>query len=219
VSGIILRDPDAVVDRLMDLGWSVDELQDVVDAMVSARKDCTENDPPSAPGWMAWKSGTRRLREIGAEKGWEREVLDGVSWTRDMQRGIRIAVCNTNEHTAVFGGIPQHRVNRSRPATSKAVSCNQASFFDSILPSGIVPLSRIGPQPHRVVNWYLCVYDDGATVRAELSCPSSSDDGRFTSFYEQIHLPLADAGSASVEVFARSPDGPSNEFDITVTRK
>ena len=64
MSGKIFKNPIEVVNRLEELGVTRDELLEVVDAMVSARADCTSNDPPGAPGWSSWRMGTRRLREV-----------------------------------------------------------------------------------------------------------------------------------------------------------
>src|ERR1700732_4105873 len=55
---IFLDNPVEVVNRLDSLGWKREELLEVVDAMVRARYNCTDNDPSGAAGWMAWKDGT-----------------------------------------------------------------------------------------------------------------------------------------------------------------
>jgi uncharacterized protein YjiS (DUF1127 family) len=56
--------PIEVDNRLNDFGIQRDQLIEIVHAMVAAKAECTDNDPPSAPGWSSWRHGTRRAREI-----------------------------------------------------------------------------------------------------------------------------------------------------------
>ena len=67
---IFRTSPVEVTNRLDELGWRQDQLLEVVGAMVAARNSCTSNNPSSASGWMSWKEGMRRMREIGCPRGW-----------------------------------------------------------------------------------------------------------------------------------------------------
>src|SRR5437763_13241045 len=95
----LLKHPIEIVNRLETMGLKREDLLEVVGSMVAARNSCTENDPPSAPGWKAWCDGTRRLREIGTMHGWERDETDHISSMYDRKRGLKIAVCNTDDAT------------------------------------------------------------------------------------------------------------------------
>jgi hypothetical protein len=59
----IVKDPVEVGNRLEQLGVSKGKVIEVIEAMVSARADCTPNDPPGSHGWSSYRMGTRRLRE------------------------------------------------------------------------------------------------------------------------------------------------------------
>ncbi|PAV66197.1 hypothetical protein WR25_25306 [Diploscapter pachys] len=57
-------DPNDVERRLKTLGLTFEECVRVVNAMVAAFNGCTDNDPPTAAGWDAWRFGTRTFRDI-----------------------------------------------------------------------------------------------------------------------------------------------------------
>ncbi len=103
---LVVKNPIQVTNRLAELGWAVDELLEVVSAMVGARGSCTENHPASAAGWMSWAEGIRRLREIALPKGLVRADTDGIPWTADKKRAVRFAVQNTDDGTGIEGRTP-----------------------------------------------------------------------------------------------------------------
>jgi hypothetical protein len=53
-----------VTDALSGLGLSYDILSEAVLEGESARNSCTANDPPCAPGFVAWSNTVRALRDI-----------------------------------------------------------------------------------------------------------------------------------------------------------
>jgi hypothetical protein len=208
------RDHVDVRNRLAELGWKIEELLEVADAMVRARRSCTDNDPPSAPGWMSWKDGTRRLREIGRTKGLEKADIDQIPYVLDLKRHLRLAVSNADDGTGIENRVPQNQ-NKKGPGTDRAVNGNEGCLF-SDLPR--IPLSKIPPTPGIYVTWFLLVYSIGDTVRAELSCPVSFDGRYFTGFSERIIL-LGEGDDGGVSV-RRDPISPTEpEFDIPVSRK
>lgn len=219
MAAIYLDKPIDVGNRLEELGWTREELLEVADAMVRARRSCTDNDPSSAPGWMAWKEGTRRLREIGRSKGLQKAEFDQIPCVVDEKRKLRFSVTNTDDGTAIEDRTPQNR-SKKGPGTEHAANDNQGSLFDYLdKPEKIVPLSRAKPMPGIIVSWFLLTYCEGDEIRAELSCPISVDGGFFTDFYERIVLiGPADDDSGGVRRTAPDDDGGS-EYDIPVRRK
>lgn len=211
----LLTSPVEIGNRLEALGWSREQLLEVVDCMVSARNSCTENDPPTAPGWKSWCDGTRRLREIGALQGWERSEEDQISSAYDRKRGIKIAVCNTDDGTGIETSQPQNR-NKKGAATDRVISINQ-SVFSEILDQAL-SVAPISKDSSGGIYWYLCVYCEGDVFRAELSCPSVCEGGFFTAFSERIILVGGDADGSGVRKRHDAPDGDSG-FEIKVTRK
>src|SRR3984885_9995799 len=185
MSAKIVRKPIDVGNRLEELGIDRIKLRDIRDAMVSARADCTQNDPPSAPGWSSWRMGTRRLREVMLrEKHWEKDETDQISAVVNQKLRIRIAVANTDDATGleIEGHLPQNR-SKKGAATDRVIQANQGSFMDKLDASlTVVPLKGKTAPSGPIKTWYLCVYNEGDTVRSELSCPSGLDNGFFTDF-------------------------------------
>ena len=215
MAAIYVANPIEFGNRLEGLGWTRDELLEVVSAMVSARHSCTDNDPSSAPGWMSWKEGTRRLREIGRSKGLHKEEFDQIPCVFDLERKLQFSVTNTDDGTAIQNKTPQNRTKKG-PGTESAVTGNK-SLFDGLegLFENVTPISRMSPQPGIIVSWFLMVYCEGDQVQAKLSCPISVEGGFFADFHERIVLIGPDDDSGG---FRRHPDdGP--EFEIPVSRK
>jgi len=161
---------------------------------------------------MAWMEGTRRLREIFLSLGWERN--DDFRVYSVSKGSIRIAVCNTNDGTGMEFQQPKNR-NKKGPGTDLAVSLNQG-VFSVILEEAmnIVPPSS---SPEGISYWYLCVFCEDETVRAELSCPLEFENGFFTSFRDRIILIGGDDNNL-ITRRSQNPDGDS-DYGIVVTRK
>ena len=214
---IVRANPIEVANRLHQLGWRREQLLEIVGAMVAARNSCTENDPSSAPGWMAWKEGTRRLREIARPMGLEKDETGQIPSVIDLRRGLKFAVSNTDDGTGIEDRIPQNR-SRKGPATDRVVCDNQGSLLRALDKTlDVVPISMARKQPGIIVCWYLCVYCQEDEVRAELSCPVSFESDYFTDFVERIVL-IGPDGDGAIKVRRDTPeDGP--EFDIPVSRR
>jgi len=214
VTAILRTNPVEIANRLQELGWSRDDLAEVIDAMVGGRRSCTDNDPLSAPGWMAWKNGIRRFRELGRAKGMHKVEVDGIPYVVNLGAKTRFTVANTNDGTSRERSNPQNQ-NRKGPATERAVAA-QGELFEA-LAEAPPKVTRLPTAPPGVwIAWYLCVFCDGEDVRAELSCPVAIEGGYFTDFYERIFLIGPDDGGVKVR-----RDLPENEqdFDIPVIRR
>lgn len=212
----VLKNPIEVRNRLEDLGLSREKLLEVVDAMVGASAECTDNDPPGARGWSSWRMGTRRLREeMRSEPGWEKDESDQISSVVNVQRGLRIAVANTDDSTGLEERAPQNR-SRKGAATDRVVNTNQQSFMNELEKSiNVVTIAPI--EKPKLVTWYLCAYSGADVFRAELSCPSGLEDGFFTGFLERIFLTDPEDGDGIA--VHRDGDDDESDFDIPVTRK
>lgn len=215
-SSIFAR-PIEVANKLDTVfGLSQAHLMEVVERMVAARNSCTDNDPPSAPGWKSWCDGTRRLREVARPLGWDKDEDGHISSVYDKERNIKIAVCNTDDGTGLKDGQPQNR-SRKGAATDRAVSGNQLTFDEKL--EGTTNVIQMTAQSSGgLVYWYLCVFCEGETVRAEISCPSFCENGFFKGFQERIILMGADGDGGGVRLRRGDPDDGS-EFDIPVIRK
>lgn len=216
----LLRVEIGVTNRLHELGLTRAQLLEVVAAMVGARADATENDPPMAASWSSWRMGTRRARDVlrptTALGRWERDESGQISSVVNKLVGVRVIVSNTDDGTCEDSRHPQNR-SRKGAGTDQLVFDNQLSFLDA-LDSAPSASSSERPASKPIQNWYLCVYNQGDDVRAELSCPTLVDNGFFADFRERIEI--VNSGDDWLERLRRAPsDGDDGEFNIQVSRK
>ncbi|MBT3556631.1 MAG: hypothetical protein HOC63_09650 [Rhodospirillales bacterium] len=208
-------------NRLEELGQSREKLVSVAEAMIGAKADCTDNDPPGARGWSAWRMGTRRLREVNlVDDGWEKDETDQVSSVLNRNLGVRIVVSNTNDCTGIeeVGRNPQNR-SKKGAATDRMIQQNQGSFMDILdATTNIIPLHSDSTMPGAIVTWYYCVYCEGDDFRTELSCPSSVENGFFAGFIERIFI-IDSSNDGTHPTRRLNDDETVTEFEIPVTRK
>ena len=215
---ILRKDKIDVNNRLAQFGLTRENLLEVINAMVSARANCTENDPPGAAGWQSWCNGTRRLREETAPLGYVRSEDDQISSAINTELGIRILVSNTDAGTGLDKGQPQNR-SKKGAGTERTIDNNQSSFIhvlDASLPHILKHKKKTAAT---ITTWYLCVHSEGETLRAELSCPIKVEDGFFADFAERIIL--IDPKDNEELIKRKHGNGETiiEEFDIPVKRK
>lgn len=166
--------------RLRQLRLDRKSLIEVVKAMVSARANCSDNDAKSAPGYLSWNAGVRQMRDLYLRRGWERETLDGIETIKHSEAKIRVTVVNTDEDTGRMQGSPRNRTPKG-PAAARVVDLNgQIEMFPGD------PAGKPATDSDGCSIWHLCVFDDGANVRAELSRPVEFDSHYFVKFSERI---------------------------------
>ncbi len=220
----IVSNPLEVSNELEKIGLTGEQVLDVVYAMAGAKADATENDPPGAAGWSAWRMGIRRSREVTIHDqkfpGWVRDETGQVSSVVNRKLGVRLLVSNTDDGTGIIAEdrFPQNR-SKKGAATDRLVQSNQGSLFEWLEDSSnVVPFSARSDAAQGVVSWYICVYAEGDELRAELSCPVGIDAGFFTGFNKRIIILGAD-GVGIDPLNNKKTDKEIIEFDIPVARK
>lgn len=220
---LIVAKPLDVENELEKIALSAGQVLEIVHAMAGARADATENDPPGAAGWSAWRMGIRRSREVTIHDkrfpGWERDETGQVSSVVNRKAGVRLLVSNTDDGTGIDAQdrFPQNR-SKKGAATDRIVQCNQGVFEFMEQASNVVAFPKAADGDQEIVSWYLCVYSDGGELRAELSCPVGIEGGFFTGFSKRIII-LGGDGTGIDPVKSKKPDGEVVEFDIPVARK
>lgn len=210
-----LTDPIVIDSRLEELGWTREEMLEVVAAMVSARRSCTDNNTPAGPGFRSWDDGTKRLREIGLPKGLLRSDEHQISCVIDAKRNLKFAVQNTDDGTGIEKVGPQP-TRRKRAQTANIVNADQGSLLEALEGGNVVPFSQVA-RPGGYTWWYLCAYASDTEIRAELCCPTGFKHGRFEDYFERIVL-IGPDDDDLVSV-ASNDDAEDGEFDIPVSRK
>lgn len=225
---IIVSRPIEIANELERIGLTGEQVLEIIHAMAGAKADATENDPPGAGGWSAWRMGIRRSREVTIHDkrfpDWERDETGQVSSVINREIGVRLLVANTDDGTGIDAQdrYPQNR-SKKGAATDRLVQSNQGSFFEWLEESSNVVVFPTSAEPQGMVSWYVCVYTGGEEVRAEVSCPIGIEAGFFTGFHKRIIiLGEGDAGIDPVKSKRPEgdrPDGEVIDFDISVTRK
>lgn len=197
--------------RLKELGLTIEQLIDVVKASVAGRGNCTDNDPPAAPGWSSWQMGTRRLREIYRKQGWEKDDTNQFSTIINHGRRIKISFCNTDDGTAIQNRIPRNR-SRKGVIAERVTDVNKSGYLFPEMESEDALKNTADYE-----TWYLCVYAEDEFVRAELSRPSEFDSGYFTAYSERIFILRPDEWKELD--FANKDDDLIEDLEINVRRK
>lgn len=210
MAAIIHSDPRTCDRRLRQYFNSTrDQWIEVVKAAVAGRARCTENNARSAPGYYAWDAATARARQIFRREGWEKGDHHGIEtiWNRDLRK--MIAVVNTDAGTCEDARSPRNRTLKG-PASEAVVDLNSQGLLftrDEMGPAADLPYSL----------WYLCIFDDGERVRAELSQPVKYKAGFVIEYRERIFI-LRDGEWEKVAIEAPAND-MEQELEIDVFRK
>jgi hypothetical protein len=197
--------------RLTQLGLTHGQLIEAVKASVAGRAGCTDDDPPSAPGWESWRYGIRRLRQILGKEGWKKDDTDQFSTVANDELRIKIAVCNTDDGTGIENRLPRNR-SRKGVVSERATDTNMSPYLFPEMNDD----RRIDRRGY--ATWYLCIYIEDDRVRAELSYPSAFEAGYFTRYSERIFI-LGDDDWNGLDLSKQGDDSEGPDLEITVRRK
>ena len=209
---LIHSDP-RTVDRRLNQYFNSRREQwiDIVKAAVQARARCTDDHAKSAPGFYAWDAATARCRQIFRREGWQKGDRNGIEVILNHDFKRMVAILNTDDGTA----SPDHDQS-PRNRTIKGPACGQVTDLNLQyeLFKKEAPSSLIEP-PYSL--WYLCIFDNGKKVRAELSRPIEFSSGYISDFAERIFI-LQDGDWEKVILQPPAEDYPQ-EYKIEIRRK
>lgn len=213
---VIVDSPMEVWARLRQLDLKYEECIEVVKAMIGAANGCTENDPPSARGWDSWRFGVRRWRDIKRPQGWVKDETENLSTVVHPDAKFRIAVSNTDEGTGLRSGHPKSRSAKG-DGSRRAVDFNRQPPLP--IPEFEEEFKRqlLAAAAAHAQIWYLCLFNDGTTVRAELSKPAAIEGGHFVGWQERIILIDGDGPVGDRVVIEDDDFGP--DVEVTVRRR
>jgi hypothetical protein len=221
----IFNDPFSVTERLYELGIPAEGLRYALEYGYRQSAQCTANDPPMAPGWIAWSKSIRGLRDWFIPLGWVK--TDSRNYPRVIHPSGELAITVVSGDASV-GSSENTPVTRSPhgPATRDAVSANQMSFLDVDPDFGPLPVSAMEDLIRQ--TWFLLHFYDkpAGVIRCELSLANQvSNDGYITSWQERLLLediPFDGmGGGVSLSPFG-GPDGgvgDTGDIDVPVNRR
>ena len=211
----VYAEDGAIEDRLAQLGLEEDRLTEVVRRGHLAFASCTPNDPPLYPGFSAWATMVRGLREY-LLPAWSRCDENNYSLVVNPSGTMAIAVATGDDATGRIDASPTTKSSKG-PSTADAVNSNQMQLeLPYIFDSAPVVADDGSPEEKRM-TWILLVHRAHNEVRCELSLPTSmGTDGRVDGWRERIILK---AIPTDPEVIAITPPQPLPDISVDVKRR
>lgn len=181
------------VDRLAELGLSVELIERVIRRADAEASTCTSLDPPILEGLTRWGRTTRFLREELIPAGWGYDNPRNLARTIHPSGQFAIVVTSGDELTGVAGQLGQADL---RPATKypkgyatvRAVEHNEQLTLD--FDDFHLPEDARATDPGALLTRLLMFHIEEDGFRVELSLPDAIVDGRITSWAERIILPV-----------------------------
>lgn len=129
---VIIHRPIDVINALHELSpeLDVEVLREAALVGESFRDSCTENDPLSAPGFLAWARTVRALRELLIPRGFKRAFTDPYfPLVLSPDGRTAITVSSGDEGTGAHYRNVKTRYPKGA-ATSRAIDRNQLQLLD-----------------------------------------------------------------------------------------
>ena len=214
MSARVLNDEKAV-DRLAELGLTVDLVERVILRAEAEAATCTAFDPPMMAGFVRYGRTVRFLREELVPQGWDYDSPRNFCRTISPNREFAIVSTSGDEAT----GHPELTPTTKYPkgyATAQAVDTNGQLGFDF---SDLV-IDEPPSEDDQLATWFLLYQVDGDAIRAEISLPSAMDRGSISDWEERIILP---AFALNAELSAERPsdedDDDETDYIVEVNRR
>lgn len=200
----------SVEERLSQLGVEESALVEIVRRGYLAFASCTPNDPPLYPGFSAWASMVRGLREYLLPE-WERSDENNYSLVINPEGTVAIAVATGDENTGRVEAMPTTKSSKG-PSTVEVVTSNQSQLELPYFPPVPAP-ARAGEEQR--MTWILLAHRAQGEVRCELSLPTSMGvDGRVDGWRERIILKSIPTDPEALEIPAPQPNQPDIDVDV-----
>lgn len=205
----------AIEDRLAQLGLEEERLIEIARRGYIAFASCTPNDPPLYPGFSAWATMVRGLREY-LLPAWSRCDENNYSLVVNPSGTMAIAVATGDDATGRIDASPTTKSSKG-PSTADAVSSNQLQLeLPYIFDSAPAVAEDAVPEEKRM-TWIFLVHRARDEVRCELSLPTSmGTDGRVDGWRERIILK---SFPTDPEVIDITPPQPLPDISVDVKRR
>jgi hypothetical protein len=200
--------------RLRELGLREEILVQAVHAAEMDRRGCSIFEPASAPGYKSWAAAVGTLGELLVPTGWIKEETRGLPRLVNPKNGIAIAVVHGDEGVGLLKGRPKSK----QPRGEQSISLIESNQLQLTLPFPGMPPPPPAPVVHEQLTYWLLIYSDTETVRAELSLAVGlSDDGRLAVWEERILVGIPDF---YIEPFRKNDDDePQLPVEVVVRPK
>lgn len=175
------------VDRLAELGLSVEVVERVVRRADADASMCTAFDPPIMEGLTRWGRTNRYLREELVPAGWLFDNPRNLPRTIHPTGEFAIVATTGDELTGLAELLPTTKYAKGY-ATAEAVEINGQLTLDFADPEFAEDYVRIADTA-TMQTWFMLFHVDEEGFRVEVSLPDAIADGKITSWAERIILP------------------------------
>ncbi|GKS98827.1 hypothetical protein AVKW3434_05585 [Acidovorax sp. SUPP3434] len=205
----------AIDDRLAQLGLEESKLAEIVRRGYVAFASCTPNDPPLYPGFSAWATMVRGLREY-LLPDWSRCDDNNYSLVINPSGTVAIAVATGDDATGRMETSPTTKSSKG-PSTIDAVASNQQQLELPYIFDAAPPPAKEDLEEKRM-TWILLVHRAPGEVRCEMSLPTSmGTDGRVDGWRERIILKSIPTDPDFVEI--TPPQSVQPDISVDVKRR
>lgn len=198
--------------RLLPFQFTRKELIEVAQKTLAERSNTIDLDVAGAAGQLAYIHGSRHLRLLTSEKGYEVNRQKNIESSRHLGTGIMIAYQNVD--LACSELFPPKAISGKKSGSAEAIEQAQGALFTPDEAPFVVDIKSI-----RELNstlWYFCVSFTEDSFSAELSLPASIAGDNFNGFFERIFI------ARGQEWFGKPADISDDdyaEFEPVVRRK
>ena len=201
--------------RLLELGLSMQAVEEVILKGEYARAEHTLHDPVNAGGLDAYRYRVRGLRDALCPLGWTIDRTGGLEGTKSPAGDHVILTRGGNEDVGHRDGFPQPRsiVGES----TRGVVENGNMMFD---PNWLNTPATRPANDASFTTWMLLVYRSGDIVQAEMSWPNefNDEDGQVKAWVERILVPTINMADPT-ERSSDQPGEPPVFIDVPLPRK
>jgi hypothetical protein len=205
--------------RLAQLGLDADELRSSIGVGYSHAAGCTDHDPRSLPGTLAWGKGTGHLRDLKRPQGWSADRTANLETVVHPSGEHAIALSAGTADTGRAKGLPRTKTPKG-PATSRVVARNRQLLLTAENPEAFAGTGVDVEDPDPITEretWMLLHFYDKETgeIRLELSCPLEMKGKQITAWRERLILdPVPFTGEIEITI-----DEDDDPIDIDVVRR
>jgi hypothetical protein len=213
----VLAEGEAV-DRLAELGLTVELIERVVCRADAEASICTALDPPIMEGLTRWGRTNRFLREELLPVGWRFDNPRNLPRTIHPRGEFAIVAATGDELTGLADQLPATKYGKG-DATVQAIEINDQLMLDfGDFDPGQDDSEADGSGD--MLTWFLLFHVDDEGFRVELSLPDAIVDGRITSWAERIILPVFPREDDRLTSLAvPGGDGLGEDVVVEVTRR
>jgi hypothetical protein len=209
---------DEAVDRLAELGLSVEIIERVVRRADAEASMCTPLDPPITEGLTRWGRTNRFLREELIPAGWTFDNPRNLPRTIHPSGEFAIVATTGDELTGLLDLLPATKYAKGF-ATVQAVETNEQLTLD-FTDFDLGALDAQARNAGELLTWFMLFHVDDEGFRVELSLPDAITEGRITSWAERIILPAFPCDDDRLpDLLAAGGHDQDGEIIVEVTRR